>query len=174
MPCQYRGPWHLQISLEASENASGTRFWTSCIILRETIDNWPSRFNLTDPVYDSYPDAAKPIATTFVSANTNHENVTFKHTNLGRLGFCQSLLSYSSQTGTVINHEDSHAKFSNDVSIKSCTCVYPNDNLLYNKILPSYAFPSLPAFSGTNSNGMALRLRQKIDCDSEDDLDIET
>ena len=41
-------------------------------------------------------------------------------------------------------------------------------------MLPDYAIPSPPAFTVTNSKGMALGIRPKIDCDLEDDLDNET
>ena len=103
----------------------------------------------------------------------SHANFTFDHDNLGCLKFCQSLPNYPSQTGMMINSQQ-HAKFSDDVPVMSCTCLYPNGNLPSNEMLPDYAIPSPPAFTVTNSKGMAVGLRPKIDCDSEDDLDIET
>ena len=93
---------------------------------------------------------------------------------MGCLKFCQSLPNYSSQTGMMIKYEVRPEKFSEDATVEGCTCLYPKGNLPSNEILPSHAIPSTPAFTVTNSDGMALGLRPKIDCDSEDDLDIET
>ena len=131
--------------------------------------------DLTDPVHGSCQDDEKTLATAFVLANMNHANFTFGNDNSGCLRFCQSLPSYASQTGMMIKHEGLRAEFSdNAASVKSCTCVYPNNNRPSDKMLPNYATPSAPAFTITNSDGMALGIRPKIDCDSEDDLDIET
>ena len=75
----------------------------------------------------------------------------------------------------MIKHEGPRAEFSNNaVSVKSCTCVYPNNNRPSNEMLPEYATPAAPAFTITNLDGMALGIRPKINCDSEDELDIET
>ena len=51
--------------------------------------------------------------------------------------------------------------------------MFSNGNLP-SELLPSFVTPSLPTFTLTNSMDMiALGLRPKIDCSSEDDLDIE-
>ena len=174
MECQNNGPWHLGISAEACENAGGNWFRTPCHTLKEAIDNRPSRFDLTNPVNGSCQDAEQQLVTAFVSANMSHANFTFDHNNPGCLKFCQSLPNHPLQTGMMIKHQGQSAKFDEEATVESCTCVYPNGNLPSNEILPSYATPSPPAFTITNSNGMALGLRPKIDCDSDDDLDIES
>ena len=155
MACQNNGPWHLGISTEACEAAGGNWFRTPCVTLKETIDNRPSRFNLTHPVPGSCQDADKPLVTAFVSADVNHADFTFEHDNLGCLKFCQSLPNYPSQTGMMIKTLP-YAEFSDDVSVMSCTCLYPNGNVPSTEVLPSYAIPSPSAFTVTNSKGMAL------------------
>ena len=61
-----------------------------------------------------------------------------------------------------------------DGPVQSCICSYPNGKLPPPELLPNHAIPSPPAFTLTNSRGMALGVRPKIHCNSDNDLDVET
>ena len=180
MQCQNNGPWHLGISAEACKNAGGNWFRTPCVTLKETIDRRPSRFDLTHPVNGTCQDANKTLVTAYVSVDTshshfNHSRFPLGHDYLSCLKFCQSLPNYPSQTGMMIkSNVASYLEFNDAVAVDVCTCLYPSGNLPSNENLRDHAIPSPSAFIITNSNGMALGIRPKIHCDSEDDLGIET
>jgi hypothetical protein len=58
--------------------------------------------------------------------------------------------------------------------ISHCTCLYPNGMPPSRELVPIYAKPSPPKFTLVNSNGMALGLIPNVDCNTLDDLTIET
>ena len=172
MECKNKGLWHLGVSDEACENAGGKWIRTPCVTLREAIDNRPSRFDLDNPLDGSCQDNMGRLETAFVSFLSDDGNgisdmsdhIYFQNKATaqdGCLKFCQSLPNYSLQTGM-----RSHGS--------SCTCLYENGNLPPRHLLPSDAYVSPPKFALTTSNGMALGLRPRIDCNAANDLMVET
>eukprot|EP00956_Cyclotella_meneghiniana_P002464 scaffold2838_cov23-Cyclotella_meneghiniana.AAC.2 len=168
MECKNKGLWHLGISDEACENAGGKWYRTPCLTLKETIDNRPSRFDLDNPLDGSCQDNLIRLETAVVSASTADSDFRFASTQNGCNEFCRSLPDYSQQIGMM-----THSIESED-TLSYCTCIYRNDKLPSRDVMPSYSKPSPPKFTLTNSDGMALGLRPKVDCDATDDLMIET
>eukprot|EP00956_Cyclotella_meneghiniana_P025766 scaffold54371_cov51-Cyclotella_meneghiniana.AAC.2 len=168
MECQNKGLWHLGISDEACENAGGKWFRTACLTLKDTIDNRPSRFDLDNPIDGSCQDNLNRLETAVVSASTAHSDFPFGATQNGCHEFCRSLPDYSQQIGMMTHRIES------EDTLSYCTCIYRNDKLPSRDVMPSYSKPSPHKFTLTNSDGMALGLRPKIDCDATDDLMIET
>ena len=168
MECQNKGLWHLGISDEACENAGGEWFRTPCLTLKETIDNRPSRFNLTHPIEGTCQDNLNKLETAVVSASTSDVNFPFEATWDGCHEFCRSLPDYSMQIGMMTQSNES------EDNLSDCTCIYRNDKLPSRDAMPPYSKPSPPKFTLTNSDGMALGLRPNIACDTDEDLMIET
>eukprot|EP00956_Cyclotella_meneghiniana_P018120 scaffold29932_cov35-Cyclotella_meneghiniana.AAC.1 len=167
MKCQNKGLWHLGISDEACENAGGNWTRTPCITLKETIDGRPSRFDLNNPVEGNCQTALRRLDTAFVSADKSHKDFKYQEC----VEFCQSLPDYSVMTGMEIKSKTSTSITKEDTE---CTCFYPNEKLPSKESMPTYATTSSPKFTLINSNGMALGLRPKIDCDAADELTVET
>eukprot|EP00956_Cyclotella_meneghiniana_P016363 scaffold25814_cov57-Cyclotella_meneghiniana.AAC.3 len=167
MKCKNKGLWHLGISDEACENAGGNWTRTPCITLKETIDERPSRFDLNNPVEGNCQTALHRLDTAFVSASTSHKDFKYQ----GCVEFCQSLPDYSVMTSMETARKTSISSTKEDTE---CTCFYPNDKLPSRELMPTYVTTSPSKFTLVNSNGMALGLRPKIDCDAADELTIET
>ena len=162
MECLNKGPWHLGISDEACENAGGTWHRTPCVTLKKTIYERPSRFDLKNPMQGTCQENFDRLETAFITASTSHGDFPFEATLDGCHDFCRSLPDYSTQIGMM-------------TTSNACTCVYQNGKLPSRESMPSYAKPSPPTFTLTNSDGMALGLRPNIDCDAAaEDLTIET
>ena len=162
MECQNKGLWHLGISDEACENAGGKWYRTPCVTLKNTIDERPSRFDLENPLEGTCQDNLGRLDTAFVVASPGHGDFPFETNLHGCHEFCRSLPDYSTQIG-MMN------------TTNSCTCLYQNGKLPSRELMPSYAKPSPPKFTLTNSDGMALGLRPNIDCNAAvEDLTIET
>ena len=160
MECQNKGLWHLGISDEACENAGGEWFRTPCLTLKETIDNRPSRFNLTHPIDGTCQDNLNKLETAVVSASTSDVDFPFEATWDGCHEFCRSLPDYSMQVSMMTQSNES------EDNLSDCTCIYRNDKLPSRELMPSYSKQSPP--------GMALGLRPNIACDAANDLIIET
>ena len=164
MECRNKGLWHLGISDEACENAGGTWYRTPCVTLQETIDKRPSRFDLVNPLEGTCQKNLGRLETAFVAASNGNGDFPFETTLHGCHDFCRSLPDYSTQIGMMMM-----------TTGNGCTCVYPNGKLPSRELMPSYAKPSPPKFTLTNSDGMALGLRPNVDCDAAaEDLTIET
>ena len=162
MECRNKGLWHLGISDEACENAGGQWYRTPCVTLKKTIDERPSRFDLENPLEGTCQDNLGRLNTAFVVASTSHGNFPFETNLHGCHEFCRSLPDYSTQIGMM-------------TTSNGCTCLYQNGKLPSTDLMPSYAKPSPPKFTLTNSDGMALGLRPNIDCDAAaEDLTVET
>lgn len=152
----YRG-----ISAEACKNAGGAFYQTPCVTLKETVVSRPSRFDLELPFGGSCDNDMQCLYTSYVSALPDHQDFSFKNITRDEcVKFCQSLPDYSSQVGLQID--------------QTCTCVYQNNKLPSRELLPVYARASLPPFILTNQIGMSLGIRPNIECDSSDDLIIES
>ena len=163
MNCENKGLWHLGVSEEACENAGGTWYRAPCITLKETIDNRESRFDLDNAMSGTCQsfDNFNRWETAFVSVSNAHDEFSYDTTHDGCAKFCQSLPNYSSMIGMSVVHD-------------ICTCVYENGKRPSRELIPSYATPSPPTFTLTNTRGMTLGLRPLINCDSTDNLLVET
>ena len=101
MVCMNRGPWHLGISKDACENAGGTWHRSPCVLLKQCIDDRPSRFQLDAPNTSDCQDTSTQLSTNYVSGSMLVTNFPF-HNILPKgqayLKFCQRLPEYPLQT----------------------------------------------------------------------------